>query len=292
MAIIIDENSKVIIQGITGRVGKNFAERMARHYKNFVGGVTPGKGGQEVCGKPVFNTVADAVTSLGANTSVIVVAAPYVKDAVFEALDAGIKTLWIYTDKVPVHDTMEMVQYVQLKGARLIGPNSAGIVSPGKASASELNEDKLPLKPGEIGLVSKSGSLSYEVIHMIYECGLGFSTVICVGGDPVLGTNIQDALSLFKDDPQTKAVVMLGEVGGSDEADSVETIKTMGKPVVAYIAGHSAPAKKKMGHAGAIVSSAADTAQGKSEVLREAGVHVVETIEDIPVVLNKLHFRE
>lgn len=292
MAIIINEKSRVIIQGITGRVGKNFAERMARHYPNFVGGVTPGKGGQEVSGKPVFNTVSEAVKNVQANTSVIVVAAPFVKEAVFEAADAGIKTMWVYTDGVPVHDTMEMVQYVHLKGARLVGPNSAGLVSPGKASTAELNEDMLPLKAGTIGLVSKSGSLSYEVIHMIYECGLGFSTVICVGGDPVLGTNIQDALSLFKDDPQTKAVVMLGEVGGSDEADSVETIKTMGKPVVAYIAGHSAPAKKKMGHAGAIVSSAADTAQGKSEVLREAGVHVVETIEDIPVVLNKLHFRE
>lgn len=287
MAIIIDENSRVIIQGITGRVGKNFAERMARHYTNFVGGVTPGKGGQEVSGKPVFSTVAEAVKNVQANTSVIVVAAPFVKEAVFEAADAGIKTMWVYTDGVPVHDTMEMVQYVQLKEARLVGPNSAGLVSPGKASTAELNEDMLPLKQGTIGLVSKSGSLSYEVIHMIYEAGFGFTSVICVGGDPVLGTTMQDAVRLFVQDPDTKGIVMLGEVGGSDEVDSIQSMQGSEKPVVAYIAGHCAPAKKKMGHAGAIVSSSADTADGKSEALRGAGVHVAESIEEIPGLLKQ-----
>ena len=286
MAIIINEKSRGIIQGITGRVGKNFAERMARHYPNFVGGVTPGKGGQEVSGKPVFNTVSEAVKNVQANTSVIVVAAPFVKEAVFEAADAGIKTMWVYTDGVPVHDTMEMVQYVHLKGARLVGPNSAGLVSPGKASTAELNEDMLPLKAGTIGLVSKSGSLSYEVIHMIYEAGFGFTSVICVGGDPVLGTTMQDAVQLFEKDPDTKGIVMLGEVGGSDEVDSIEAMKGSAKPVVAYIAGHCAPAKKKMGHAGAIVSSSADTADGKSVALRAAGVHVAESIEEISDLLK------
>ncbi len=288
MAIIVNENSKVIIQGITGRVGQNFAERMARHYPNFVAGVTPGKGGQEVYGKPVFNTVQEAVDKFGANASVIVVGAKYVKNSIYEAIDAGIKTMWVYADGVPVHDTMEFVQYAKLNGVRLIGPNSAGCVSPGKASIAELHEDVLPMRPGNIGLVSKSGSLSYETINMIADAGFGFTTIICVGGDPVLGTTMQDAIKLFADDPDTKAIVMVGEVGGSDEVDSIPAIKASGKPVCAYIAGHSAPAKKKMGHAGAIVSSAADTADGKSAALREAGVLVAETIEEVPQILKKV----
>lgn len=286
MAIIIDKESRVIIQGITGRVGRNFAERMARHYDNFVGGVTPGKGGQEVSGKPVFNTVREAVDKLGANTSVVVVGAKFVKDTILEAIDAGIKTVWVYTDGVPVHDTMEFVQYAKLKGTRVIGPNSAGIVSPGEASAAELNEDILPLNKGNIGLVSKSGSLSYETINMIADAGYGFTTIICVGGDPVLGTTMQDAIKLFENDPETKAIVMVGEVGGSDEVDSIEAIKNSSKPVFAYIAGHCAPAKKKMGHAGAIVSSASDTADGKSKALEAAGINVAYSIEDIPKIIK------
>ena len=287
MAIIINGDSRVIIQGITGRVGQNFAERMARHYSNFVGGVTPGKGGQEVFGKPVFNTVSEAIEKTGANTSVVVVGARSVEDSILEAIDAGIKTIWIYTDGVPVHDTMEFVQYAKLKGARIIGPNSAGIVSPGLASAAELNEDILPLNKGNIGLVSKSGSLSYETINMIADAGYGFTTVICVGGDPVLGTTMQDVVRLFEEDPETKAIVMVGEVGGSDEVDSIEEIKGSAKPVFAYIAGHCAPAKKKMGHAGAIVSSASDTADGKSKALEAAGVNVAYSIEDIPKLMKE-----
>lgn len=290
MAIIVNEFSRVIIQGITGRIGRTFAERMAKYYDNFVGGVTPGKGGQIVSGKPVFNNVEEAVLKLNANTSVVVVAAPFVKSAVIEALDAGIKTIWVYTDKVPIHETMIMVQYAKLKGATLVGPNSAGVVSPGKASAAELNEEQLPLIPGSVGLVSKSGSLSYEVINIISEAGFGFSTVICIGGDPVLGTTSGDVLEAFKNDDETKAVVLIGEVGGTDEIDNIDIIKQMNKPVVAYISGHTAPPKKKMGHAGAIVSGNSDTAAAKTSVLQDAGVITAMCIEEIPEALRKLNF--
>lgn len=289
MAIIVDENSKVIIQGITGKKGRTFAERMAKYYPNFLGGVTPGKGGQTIAGKPVFDFVQDAVDTLKANTSIVVVAAPFVKQAVFEALDAGIHTIWTYTDKVPVHETMEMVQYAKLKGAIFVGPNSAGLVSPGKASAGELSEDYLPLSAGTIGLVSKSGSLSYEVINLIHEGGFGFSTAVCIGGDPILGTTCQDVLKLFGEDEETKAIVMIGEVGGSDEIDSIEIIQSIQKPVIAYICGHTAPPKKKMGHAGAIVSGNQDTAQTKTEALKKAGVITVVNIEEIPEALKRLN---
>lgn len=288
MAIIVDSSSRIIIQGITGTIGKTFAERMSKYYKTLVGGVTPGKGGQEICGVPVFDFVHEAIEKVNANTSVIVVPAKFVKEAVLEAVDAGIKTIWAYTDHVPVHETLEMVQYARLNGVRLIGPNSAGIVSPGKASAAEHNEEQLPLVEGNIGVISKSGSLSYEVINMIYEGGFGFSTIICVGGDPILGTTCKDALKLFSEDEETKAIVMIGEIGGTDEIDCTDIIKDIGKPIVSYISGHTAPEKKKMGHAGAIVGGASESAKGKSEILRKAGVHVVESIEEIPAVLKHL----
>lgn len=288
MAIYVNSSSRVIIQGITGRIGMVFAERMAAHYKGFVGGVTPGKGGQVIFEKPVFNTVNEAVKILSADTSIVVVAAPFVKGAVLEAIDAGIKTVWAYTDHVPVHETLEMVQYAQLKGVRFIGPNSAGVVSPGKASASELNENQLPLVEGNIGLLSKSGSLAYEVINLIYEAGFGFSTIICIGGDPVLGTTLKDAMEAFRNDQETKAIVMLGEIGGSDEVDCIEVIKTMDKPVIAYICGHSAPPEKKMGHAGAIVSRGDESAEGKTRMLADVGVLTVKCIEDIPQALSTL----
>lgn len=288
MAIIVDKNSRIIIQGITGTTGRTFAERMSRYYDTLVGGVTPGKKGETVFGKPVFNFVDEAVRETGANTSLVVVPAPFVKDAAMEAIDAGIKTIWIYTDKVPVHDAMEIIQYAKLKGVRLIGPNSAGVVSPGKASAAEHNEEQLPLREGHIGLLSKSGSLSYEVINLLYENGFGFSSVICIGGDPVLGTSCRDVLELFAADPETEAVVMIGEIGGTDETDCADIMQAMGKPVVAYISGHIAPEKKKMGHAGAIIGGASESAKGKSAILRQAGITVAESIEEIPQLLSKL----
>ena len=288
MAIIVDSASRIIIQGITGTTGKTFAERMSKYYDTLVGGVTPGKGGKTVCGKPVFDFVADAVKETGANTSLVVVPSGFVKDAAMEAIDAGIKTMWIYTDKVPVHDAMEIIQYAILNGVRLIGPNSAGVVSPGKASAAEHNEEQLPLNAGHIGLLSKSGSLSYEVISLLHEAGFGFSTVICIGGDPVLGTSCRDVLDMFEKDSETEAVVMIGEIGGTDEIDCEDVIQSMTKPVVAYISGHIAPEKKKMGHAGAIIGGAGESAKGKSSALRNMGVAVSESIEEIPTILKEL----
>ena len=288
MAVIVNEQSRTIIQGITGRIGRVFAERMALHYENFVGGVSPGKGGMAVSGKPVFDFVADAVEALAANTSIVVVPGPYVREAVLEAFDAGIKTVWVYTDGVPVHDTLLLVSYANAKGARLIGPNSAGIVSPGKASAGELNETTLPLRPGPIGVVSKSGSLSYEVINMVAEAGYGFSTVACVGGDPVIGSSCRDIMEAFANDDETKAVVLLGEIGGSDEIDCIEVISQMKKPVVAYIAGHTAPPQKKMGHAGAIVQGNEETAAAKTSLLQATGVKTADCIDEIPRLLADL----
>ena len=289
MAIIVDNDSRVIIQGITGKTGRTFADRMSKYYPTtFVGGVTPGKKGEVVCEKPVYNFVREAVEELGANTSVIVVPARLLKDAVLEAVDAGIKTIWTYTDGVAVHDAVDMVQYCKLNGVRLIGPNSAGVLSPGKASAAEHNENMLPLLPGNIGLLSKSGSLSYEVINMIHDAGFGFSSIICIGGDPVLGTTCADVLRLYADDPETKAIVMVGEIGGTDEADCAELIKSIDKPIVGYVCGHTAPPKKKMGHAGAIVGGEAETAAGKTKILKDAGVITVTSIEGIPEALQKL----
>ena len=288
MAIIVDENSRVIIQGITGKTGRVFADRMTSYYTNLCGGVTPGKDGQTVNGKPVFTFVGDARKELNADVSLVVVGETRVKDAVLEALDAGIKTIWIYTDKVPVHETMLMVQYAKAKGARIIGPNSAGIMSPGKATASELNEKYLPLVEGNIGVVSKSGSLSYEVINLIYEVGYGFSTIACIGGDPIIGSTCDDILKEFKEDEETKAVVLLGEVGGTAEIDCIETIKSMKKPVIAYIAGHTAPPQKKMGHAGAIISGSSDTADAKTKLLKEAGVLTADCIDEIPRLLKNI----
>lgn len=285
MAIIMDENSRTVIQGITGQVGTSFAARMVKRYPNLVGGVSPGKGGQQVCGLPVFDSVSEAVEKTSANTSLIVVPAPFVKDAVLEAADTGVSVIWIYTDNVPIHEVMVFVQYCKLKGITLVGPNSAGVVSPGKASASELNEDQLPLVPGPVGIVSKSGSLTYEVIDGLGEVGLGESTILCLGGDPVLGTSYLDALRMFEKDSQTRLVVLLGEIGGTAEVDAAAYISSLSKPVVAYICGHIAPPGKKMGHAGAIVSRNLDTAGAKSRALREAGAIVADLVTDIPALV-------
>lgn len=287
MSVFIDQSSTVIIQGITGKIGRVFAERMARHYPNFAGGVTPGKKGQTVCEKPVFNTVKEAVDSLGANASIISVGAEFVYDAALEAMDAGIKTIWIYTDGLPVHKTLELVHFAAMYGATLIGPNSAGIVSPKKASMAELSEDQMPLREGPVGLVSKSGSLCYEVVSELHKAGFGFSTIACLGGDPVIGTTMKDALVKFQKDPETKAVVLLGEIGGTMETDCAGVIRNMDKPVFAYICGHCAPPAKKIGHAGALVSGSGDTASAKTKVLSEAGVCVAASLEELFFLLKE-----
>lgn len=289
MAIFIDSSSRVIIQGITGKLGSVFAERMAEFYPNFVGGVTPGKEGQTIFGKPVLNTVEKAVRTLNANTSIIAIGARFVKDAVFEAIDAGIKTIWIYTDGVPVHDTLTMVEYAKLNNVRLVGPNSAGMISPGKASTAELSELQLPIKSGSIGIVSKSGSLVYEAVDILHEDGYGFTTIVCVGGDPILGTTMSEVMEGFAKDDETKAIVMLGEIGGTAEIECIDIIEQMDKPVLAYVCGHCAPPQKKMGHAGAIISGDKDTAEAKTELLRRAGVITANSLEELLESVEQLN---
>jgi succinyl-CoA synthetase alpha subunit len=287
MAILLDHSARVIIQGITGRIGKVFSARMARHYATFCGGVRPGGGGT-IDGKPIFPSVAEAVDKVGANTSVVVVPGPGVKAAALEAIEAGIKLIWIYTDGVPVHDAMFFINYAILKGVRIIGPNAAGIVSPGKASASELNEDQLGLKPGSIGIISKSGSLCYEVVDMLRRDDYGFSTVVCIGGDVVCGTTFSDLLPLFAEDAETEAVIMLGEIGGSAEVDGARLIPSLGKPLIGYVAGWHAPRGKKMGHAAAIISREEDTAAAKSALMERHGAHVAASLEEIGALVRTL----
>ena len=287
MAILVDENTRAMIQGITGRVGREFAERMLKHGTKLVAGVTPGKGGQNVFGVPVFDCVKDAVEEKSPNCSLIVVPPAFVKDAVLEALDAGIDTIIVYTEGVPFHDSALLVHYANLKAKRLIGPNSAGVVSPRKCNISDINDEFIT--PGNIGIVSKSGTLTYEIIDGISQYGFGVSTVACLGGDPIIGTRYADVLKLFENDNETKAVVLLGEIGGRDEVEAAQYIKQMSKPVFAYVAGLAAPPGKRMGHAGAIITGKEDTASFKQKVLQEAGAYTAGTIQElIKLVAAKL----
>jgi succinyl-CoA synthetase alpha subunit len=288
MPILVDEQARIIIQGITGRVGTAFAERMARHYPNLVGGVTPGRGGNRVLDRPVFDTVSQAVAATGANASVVVVPAPGVEDAVLEAAEAGIQTIWVYTDGVPTHTTVRLVAALRPRGARLIGPNAAGVVSPGRATLSELSEDEIPLRPGPVGIASKSGSLVYEACYLIERhCGLGQSSVVCVGGDPVLGTTLAECVELFGRDEQTGLIVLLGEIGGPDELEVAKLVPALGKPLFAYVAGHFAPPGKRIGHAGALVGGESDTAATKSAALESAGARVARLVTDLPALIQR-----
>jgi succinyl-CoA synthetase alpha subunit len=279
MAILVNQNTRVLIQGITGTVGRDFAERMLKHGTPLVAGVTPGKGGQNIFGVPVYNSVEDAVLEKNVNCSLVVVPAPFVKDAVLEAIDVGIKTVMIYAEGVPVHDAAYIVQYSKLKGTRIIGPNSAGVISPGKCNVSDINDEFV--KAGNIGIVSKSGTMTYEVMNGIFQYGLGVSTVACLGGDPIIGMRHADVLKLFEKDDETKAVILLGEIGGTDELEAAKYIKSMSKPVFAYIAGWAAPPGKRMGHAGAIIAGEKDTALYKLNALREAGAFTSKTIKKL-----------
>jgi len=279
MAIIVNQNTRVLIQGITGTVGRDYAERMLKHGTPLVAGVTPGKGGQNVFGVPVYNSVEDAVLEKKVDCSLVVVPAPFVKDAALEAIDAGVKTVVIYTEGVPVHDATYLVQYSRLKGTRIIGPNSAGVISPGKCNVSDINDEFV--KAGSIGIVSKSGTMTYEVMNGIFQYGLGVSTVACLGGDPIIGTRHVDILKLFEKDNETEAVILLGEIGGTDEVEAAKYIKSMSKPVFAYIAGWAAPPGKRMGHAGAIIAGEKDTALYKLNALREAGAFTSKTIKEL-----------
>jgi succinyl-CoA synthetase alpha subunit len=281
MAIIVNASSRVIVQGATGTVGRAFAERLARVYPStFVGGVAPGRGGQRIADRPIFDTVSEAVKKVGANTSIVVVPASNAADAVLEAIDAGIKVISIYTEKIPLHQVMHFLAYAQMHGVTIIGPNAAGVISAGLGCAGEPRAHDLI--PGDIGIVSKSGSITYEIVAELNAIGLGVSSVCCLGGDPILGTDYRQVLRWFAADPMTRGIVMAGEIGGTLENEAAEAIQEIDKPVVVYIGGYSAPPGKPMGHAGAIVMGAGETAQYKADVLRSAGAVVVPLFEELP----------
>jgi succinyl-CoA synthetase alpha subunit len=287
MAILVDQNTRLIIQGITGHQGIFHAKAMLDFSTNVVGGVTPGKGGENVHGIPVFNSMEEAVEQTHANTSIILVPARFAKDAAFEAMDSNIKILVIITEHIPFHDALDIITYAKFKKIRVIGPNCPGVVSPGKAKVG-IMPSKI-FREGNVGIVSRSGTLTYEIVNAITEHGLGQSTCIGLGGDPIIGTSFVDALQMFDGDDDTKEIVLVGEIGGSAEEEAAEYIKEMNKPVFAYIAGQTAPPGKRMGHAGAIVSRGKGTAQSKIEALRKAGADVAKVPEDIPKLIIKRH---
>ncbi len=287
MAILVDRRSRLVIQGITGNIGTNFATETRRLYPDvMVAGVTPGRGGRTVAGVPVYDAVAEAVARHGADTALVCVPAPAVKDSVVEALDAGIRIVSVYTEGVPLHEAALLVAYARACGARLLGPNAAGVLSPGRAGMGEITEGYFPARPGRLGIVAKSGSIMYETVALTSELE-GQSTMVCLGGDPILGTTFRDVLELFEADPGTRAVVLVGEIGGPDEFAAAEFVRTMRKPVVAYVCGHAAPPARKMGHAGAIVTGNRDTAAAKSAALREAGARVARTLPELPALLRE-----
>lgn len=286
MATILTKNTKVLVQGITGHQGTFNTGQMMEFGTRVVGGVTPGKGEETVLGLPVFDTMADAVKETGANTSIIFVPAPSAKDAVLEAIDSGIKTIAIITERIPVRDSIEFIQFAKLRGARIIGPNCPGLASPGKAKVGII-PNSIFLK-GKIGVVSRSGTLTYEIVNALTEAGLGQSTVIGIGGDPVIGTSFVEALDLFERDDETEAIVLIGEIGGTAEEEAAEFIEShMSKPIYAYIAGRTAPPGKRMGHAGAIIARGRGTAQSKIASLEKAGVRVASIPADVPKIILK-----
>jgi succinyl-CoA synthetase alpha subunit len=287
MAIIIDGKTKVVVQGITGYQGQVQSQAMQEFGTNIVAGTSPGKGGQKVNDIPVFETVREAVAETKANTSCIFVPAPFCKDAVLEAIDAELRTIVVITEHLPVYDAIHMVSVARAKDIRLIGPNCPGIASPGKSKVGIL-PNKI-FRQGEIGVVSKSGTLTYEIVNAITEDGHGQSTCVGIGGDRVSGTDFIDILGLFERDKQTKKIVLVGEIGGTAEEEAAAFIRSsVKKPVVAYIAGRTAPPGKRMGHAGAIIARGRGTAESKIKALEEAGVRVAELPTDVPRLLGGL----
>jgi succinyl-CoA synthetase alpha subunit len=280
VAILVDENTRLVVQGITGREGGFHTGRMLESGTQVVAGVTPNKGGQEFEGVPVFDTVEGAVEETGANASVIFVPAAFSADAIFESLDAGIETICCITEGVPVHDMMKVAGYLPLKGATLIGPNCPGMLSPGKANVSIMPRDIF--LAGNVGIVSRSGTLTYQVVNELTQRGIGQSTAVGIGGDPIIGSDFIGILERFEADPETECVVMIGEIGGNAEQRAAEYAQAnMQTPVVAYIAGFTAPEGKTMGHAGAIVSGGESTAEAKSEALRRAGIRAAENPTEV-----------
>jgi succinyl-CoA synthetase alpha subunit len=279
MTILIDRTTKVIVQGITGGIGRSIASRMMEAGTAIVGGVTPGKGGEKLGSLPIFDSCHEAVDQTGANASFMAVPPGAVLDACVEAIDAGIRTIVIYCEGVPVVDAVRIARFARDRGAIVIGPNAAGCISPGHGNLSDL--DDANVNAGRVGIVSKSGTLTYEVADGLRRQGLGISTLVCLGGDPVVATDHTDILRLFESDPDTDIVVMLGEIGGRSELAAADMLRTMTKPSVAFIAGRHAPADRRMGHAGAIAASPGDDWLNKSRSLAAAGALVVERLTDV-----------
>jgi len=277
MSVLVNKESKIIVQGFTGSEGTFHANQMIEYGTNIVGGVTPGKGGQTHLDKPVFNSVAEAVHKAEADTSIIFVPPAFAADAIMEAAEAGIKVIIAITEGIPVNDMTKAYQYVKQKGATLIGPNCPGVITPEEAKVGIM--PGFVFKKGSVGIVSKSGTLTYEASDQVVAEGLGISTAIGIGGDPIIGTTTKDAVALFMEDPETECIVMIGEIGGQLEADAAKWIKETGnkKPVVGFIAGETAPKGRTMGHAGAIVGGSEDTAEAKKRIMKECGIHVVDS---------------
>ena len=289
MSILIDQDTRLVVQGITGKEGSFHAEQMIEYGTAVVAGVTPGKGGTTHLDRPVYNTVSEAVEKEGANVSVIFVPPPFAADAILEAADAGVDTVVCITEGIPVQDMIPVKPYVDKKGVRLVGPNCPGLLTPG-ASVKVGIMPTMIFEPGTVGVVSRSGTLTYEAVDQLTRAGLGQSTAIGIGGDPIIGTQFIDAIRLFNDDPDTEAIVMIGEIGGSAEEEAAEFVKAnVSKPVFGFIAGRTAPPGRRMGHAGAIVSGGKGTAEAKLEAMSEAGITTVESPAAIGETV-KAHF--
>ncbi len=285
MSILVDRNTRLLVQGITGREGSFHTTQMVEYGTNVVAGVTPGGKGKEVAGVPVFDTVAEAVAATQPNVSIIYVPARFAPDAIYEAVDNGIPFVICITEGIPVADMVAVYAHVREKGARLLGPNCPGLITPGQAKVGIM--PGFIHMPGPIGLVSRSGTLTYEVVDALTKAGLGQTTAIGIGGDPIIGTSFVDALALFEADPETKAIVMIGEIGGTDEEDAARFIsERVTKPVVGFIAGRTAPPGKRMGHAGAIISGGAGTAAEKIAALEAAGVPVADRPSAVPALIR------
>ena len=281
MSVLVNKDSKIIVQGFTGSEGTFHASQMIEYGTNVVGGVTPGKGGTSHLDRPVFNTVKDAVEQAGADTTIIFVPPAFAADAIMEAADAGIKVIIAITEGIPVADMIKANSYVKERNARLIGPNCPGIITPGEAKVGIM--PGFVFKKGTVGIVSKSGTLTYEAADQVVKQGLGITTAIGIGGDPIIGTTTKEAVELLMNDPETECIVMIGEIGGQLEADAAHWIKSDGnrKPVVGFIAGVTAPVGRTMGHAGASVGGSDDTAEAKKQIMRECGIHVVDSPAEI-----------
>ncbi|ERK39399.1 succinate-CoA ligase, alpha subunit [Segatella baroniae F0067] len=286
MSILLHKDSKVIVQGITGRDGSFHATKMKAYGTQVVGGTSPGKAGQEVAGIPVFNTVRDAVEATGADTSIIFVPAPFAKDAMLEAIDGGVKLVICITEGVPTLDAVAAQRYAKIKGVKVIGPNCPGLISPEESMAGIMPTNIF--KKGHTGVISRSGTLTYEVVYQLTQAGLGQSTAVGVGGDPVVGLYFEDLLRMFQDDPETDSIALIGEIGGDAEERAAQFIKQhVTKPVAVFISGRQAPPGKQMGHAGAIISGGSGTAAGKVAAFEAVGVPVADETSEIPTLLKK-----